>query len=373
MFDGAVGNLNVFLSNIWNRAQSFGFTAILMVADDDGVLRNLTREFGCLTIDNVKAAANVYLRAPTRNHQASEMLKLLILASIETVIINRLFHRKERHTLNIAAAGALPDIREDGPSMLLQLIQETTVETRATVSNIQRQLTDLQPIMEESKSNVELFNSKVEDLIDALIARGAPVPELLANLFAGYKTCADKTFVKYVTRKEESFEDGTLTVTATQLMRMALEKFKILESKGIWLMKTADELDFIAMQSQIKALKQNPAKNAKDGKDGKGKGGKDGKNDRNTGQYAWKGVAPKVGEPHEKTVKGKAYIYCPHHESTKWVLKVNNLGVEHKTGCLKMAAALAAQVPPAATTGATRLVAAIGNIEVEEDNEEEQI
>jgi hypothetical protein len=368
IFDGAVVHMNDFLRVIYNRADAYGFTAILMVADSNGVVRNLTREYGTLTTADVKAAAIVYLRQENRSHQAAEMLRMLILASVQARIVDRLFHRKAGYRVDIALPGAVPDVREDGPCMLLELISMVSVETRATVANIKRQLNDLQPIMEECKSNIEEFNTRVEGLIDALNARSATVPELLTNLFIGYKSCSDKTFVKYIARKEESFEDGTLSITDTELMQMALEKFKTLESKGTWLKKTTDELDFIAMQSQIKELKQNPPKGKKDPVPGKGK---DGKANRNTGKYAWKGVSPKAGEPHEKTVDGKVYIHCPHHGTTKWVLKVNQQGIEHKTGCRMMAAAIAGQGATPASTSAERLVAAVANIE--EDNEEEQI
>ena len=150
----------------------------------------------------------------------------------------------------------------------------------------------------------------------------------------------------------------------------ALEKYKNLESKGDWLKKTDDELEFIALQSQIKELKQNPT-TTKGKTPGTGKGkGKEGKDTRNTGIYAWKGVAPKAGESHEKTVGGKKYIYCPHHGATKWVLKVNQQGIEHKTGCLKMAAAIAGRIEtPAAPTGEDRIHAALANVEVEDDEE----
>jgi hypothetical protein len=44
-------------------------------------------------------------------------------------------------------------------------------------------------------------------------------------------------------------------------------------------------------------------------------------------------VSPKAGEPDFKTVNGRKYIYCPHHQITKWVLEVNQHGVTHRTGC----------------------------------------
>ena len=50
-------------------------------------------------------------------------------------------------------------------------------------------------------------------------------------------------------------------------------------------------------------------------------------------KWAWKLQAPKAGQPQQKTFQSKEYIYCPHHETTKWVLKVNKKGLDHATNC----------------------------------------
>jgi hypothetical protein len=49
---------------------------------------------------------------------------------------------------------------------------------------------------------------------------------------------------------------------------------------------------------------------------------------RDDTKWAWKDVAPSAGQPVEKTFDGKEYIFCPHHPTTKWVLKKG-----HETGC----------------------------------------
>jgi hypothetical protein len=372
IFDGSEAKLADFLMKIWNRAQAFGFVSILQVRDDENVVRDMTREWGCLTIGNVQAAAIAYLRLEERSHQASEMLRMLILASVEGRIVSRLFHRKDQYTVNVALPAAAADMKEDGPCMLFELIRMVSVETRATVGNILRQINSLTVVMELMNSNIELFNAAVEELIDGLNARRAPVPDLLTNLFAGYKCCNDTTFVKYINRKEDEYEDGTITLTGQQLMQMALEKYKNMVAKKQWLKKTDEELEFIAMQTELKQLKQNPPSKQKtrtptgktdDKKDGK-------KTNRNTGSFAWKGVVPKAGEAHEKTMNGKAYIYCPHHGDTKWVLKVSVAGIEHKTGCRKMAESI--QGGGTTATDAA-LVAAVANIEEGEEDNEEQI
>jgi hypothetical protein len=105
IYDGAVDGLNAFLRRIWHRADAFGFTGILMVVDSNFVARNLTREFGCLTTANMRAAALVYLRVQERRQQAAELLRLLILASILPTLADRLFYRRAGYCIDVAQPG----------------------------------------------------------------------------------------------------------------------------------------------------------------------------------------------------------------------------------------------------------------------------
>jgi hypothetical protein len=223
--------------------------------------------------------------------------------------------------------------------------------------------------MRSSKSNIQEFNGEVESIVDALNARNAPIPELLNNLFTGYKACGDSTFVRYIGRKEEEYEDGTNNVTGNQLMQMALEKFKTLSDKGEWMKKTEEELEFIALRAQLEQMKK-PAQTRPpraDRPDPKKKKGGD--------KFAWKLVPPKAGEPESKTVNGKKYIYCPHHHTTSWVLEVNQQGILHKTGCkAREQAAAASGSPGSGTTALTSVVeeqapgAGFGGDEPNEEN-----
>jgi len=182
-------------------------------------------------------------------------------------------------------------------------------------------------IMRSVKSNIQEFNAEVEKVVDALNARNAPIPELRTKLFTAYKSCGDTLFTMYFGRKEEEYEDGSNDLTSTQLMQLALEKFKVLTDKGEWMVKSEQELEFIALkawkleQTGKKPQANRPARVESDPAKKK------------ADKFAWKLVAPKAGEPDFKTVNGKKYIYCPHHQITKWVLEVNQHGVTHRTGC----------------------------------------
>jgi hypothetical protein len=125
--------------------------------------------------------------------------------------------------------------------------------------------------------------------------------------------------------------DRTLDITQPQLMKLALEKYKTISDGGKWMKKSEKQLEFIAMKAELQTQLQKLASKPKlkqNGDKQKKKGPKP-----NTGKWAWKIVPPKGNEPHKKTVDSKAYIHCPHHGDTQWVLGVNREGVEHATGC----------------------------------------
>jgi hypothetical protein len=211
--------------------------------------------------------------------------------------------------------------------MLLILIQIVSVETRATVAAILSKLNNLQSLMASVDQDIGEFNNQVEALIEALRARAVPVPNIMTQLIDAYKACQDQTFVDYIKTKADNYFDGTITLTPESLMQLGLEKFKILVVNDDWKRKSEAELQFIAMKATLEKLQQLTPIGDNDSSKESSKPKKDDKTP------SWKKVAPEDNEPHEKTVKGRDYIYCPHHGTTKWVLKVNSKGVDHKTGC----------------------------------------
>jgi hypothetical protein len=153
-----------------------------MVSDDNGVDRDLTREYGCLTIDNICAVAIPHFQGQGRPRQASSMLRKLIQESITASLADCLTHRKDNYTVNAAAAVAagqpapVPIPREAGPAMLYELISMVSIETRATVSGLTKKLTNLTPIMQSVKQDIEAFNAQVDLLanVPRKVAVNAP-------------------------------------------------------------------------------------------------------------------------------------------------------------------------------------------------------
>jgi len=115
--------------------------------------------------------------------------------------------------------------------------------------------------MEKCESDIEKFNIKVNELLTELRARDVSVPDIVTNLFEAYRAAGDSAFVTYFARKEDKFEDGTIaTLTETQLMTMAHEKYKTLSNRQEWMKKSDHELEFIAMKAYFVASSANNKK-----------------------------------------------------------------------------------------------------------------
>ena len=333
-FAGEEEVLNAFLRKILLRAQSFGFSSVLMILDTSGVPRNITKEFGCLTLANVQAAAVNDLRQNNRKHQAQELLRQLIQGSCTPALGDRLDNRSANYILDVAVQvqgqpAQPPDMVVSGTCMLFELISLISVQTRATVATLCNRLDNLPGLMLKHKSNIRSFHTEIESICTALRARRHTPPELRSKLFEGYAACDDAQFREYIKRKQESYEDGTIAqLDDAQLMSLALERYKILhDDKKVWMEKSEDQLEILAMKAEINRLRQNPPTK----KQAKEKVPAEKKNA--DAKWAWKLVAPKSGEPHEKAFEGKDYIYCPHHQTTKWVLKINRKGKVHSENC----------------------------------------
>jgi hypothetical protein len=325
-YDGTEANLKLFLKSISAKAKTFGWDkSILTIPDDNMIDRDLTKQYGMVTINNVSGHAMTYIGTDTRSAQASTQLAECISVSLGESVLLKLLLRSNEYSLNGV---------EDGPCMLKTLISVVTVETRATVSCIRAALKRLPTLMEEVDSDITEFNLAVGKHMDKLRSMNQTCEDLLNHLFEAYQTASDKTFVAYIADKEAKWEDNTIAVIEPEsLMTLAEEKFKTLKLKKTWNAPTKEEASIIAMKAEMAdrttieliALRAEVA-NLK-GDSGNKNDRKRGKS-RNDGDWAWKTVAPTGSQPREKTFKGKSYIYCMFHGDTKWVLKEN-----HVDGC----------------------------------------
>jgi len=347
--DGKQEGLANFLRKIKRRGETFGWSEVFLIPDSNATSRSLCIEHGTLKSADVDKEVRTYcFQAENRRKQGSTVLAKLITESITDDLLMELLQKEEK--FSIVEAGTTND-HESGAIMLHELINLVEIETRATIANITKQLNNLDLVMQgEKDSDIKGFNVKVDALLRGLRARNRSPPDIITSLFAAYKLAADSKFVEYIPRKEEEYEDGTDELKVEKLMSLALSKYKFFKGRNEWMKKTKQELQFVAMHSELEDTKKRLALATRGGGRGKGLGGDIPTKDKakredeashrgarpgrpNTGQFAWKGIAPKAGEPNKKTVNGKSYYHCPHHGDTKWVLEFNREGIEHAVGC----------------------------------------
>jgi hypothetical protein len=203
-----------------------------------------------------------------------------------------------------------------GTLLLKVVIMVSHIDTRATITSVSTKLMSLDRYMEECNSDINKFNNHVIELVNQLRARGQETPNMLVNLFKGYKACKDPEFVDYIKHKKRLYEEGG-DVSFQQLMNWALDFYKTMVEDNSWGQKAEDKDTIIALQAQVQQLMSNKDKkgNKKDSnKDKKKKNKKDKSNDK----AAWKKVPPKDGEKKSKTVDGKEWHWCPKHAA--WVM-----------------------------------------------------
>ena len=112
-----------------------------------------------------------------------------------------------------------------GNLLLKFLVRESHLDTNVTTSWIRTQLSSLDKYMMIISNDIGKSNFHIQTLMGSLTARGETSTDLLTNLLKGYDKFLDKTFVAYMDRKKEDYEDGKYT-TPKQTMQTADNRFK---------------------------------------------------------------------------------------------------------------------------------------------------
>jgi hypothetical protein len=110
-------------------------------------------------------------------------------------------------------------------------------------------------------------------------------------------------------------------------MTKALTAFQVEKERGSWGALSEDQQKIVAMQSELKSLKDKNLKVDTTRKKKQERNKRNGPNKNKRGQergghksYEWKDKEPKAGSPHTIKRDGKTYYWCPNHGEGKWVL-----------------------------------------------------
>lgn len=362
-YNGKANEMHIFLKNVKERSQTFGWNNILQVPKDGGTL-NLIDQYGIISLTDVQAHARTYESVNGRDAQNSSQMYNFLYASISDEA--KLMVLSDHNDYTLMANGMQVN---NGPCFLRVLIRNTTVDTRSTVYHIRENLNNLETHIVEITYDIEAFNLYVTHQVEQLAARGESSSDLLINLFGAYLSVPDRKFVEYIEKQKDRFDEGE-DISPKKLMQVALTKYKDRTRAGKWQAPSHEEEQIMALTAQIKDLKDSKStgKENRDTSNAKAAGSKSnrGRNkgkvkrtpgDEPTDKYAWKLIPPGSGDPKTKKVNDKEYHFCTNHNDGKgaWVLhnptnchasKTNNTSgagnAQHSSKALTLAKALQA-------------------------------
>ena len=333
-FVGKSSEIINFKQAILERGKYSGWDEILAIATGEGdEMKNLITHHGVLTDTMIRNwATGSFVGQESRQAQNNFAMYKCLSESISERLKSKLATSQVNCTVGGTEVAAL---------FFKAIMNESEINTVATISTIQMQLSRLQESInnEPIAGDISKFNEYVKQKVQDLTCRGATYSGLVLNLFHAYKAVSDSDFVAYISLKETAFMHGEIELRADQLMSVAETDYKIRIEKGTWGQLSAEQQQIVALSAELERFKKKNNKKQNSNQDNnnqgtaseqggdnkKGKGGKKSnkkkstsKNkDINDAKWVWKKVPPVNGET-VKNVDNKTYYFCPHHKA--WTL-----------------------------------------------------
>lgn len=322
LFDCTPDGLRYFLKRLQQRSWECGWeNSILSIPTDPldplGETVEFIANYGTISMEQLRANARQYVTTQTRVAQDSTQLYTCLMNSLSTVGWSKVTLQEEEYTINSMKVGIL---------LLKVIIRVSAIDTNATVMSIRSQLGNIDTYIATVNYDITKTNERVNTLLEALSTRGETTHDMLSNLFRAYRTVKDKQFLRYIEQKESDYEEGILELTPTKLMLLAENKFKTLKEKSQWQAPSEEEEKIIALEAEVKALRNKAYKPKNDSKGGnKRYNNKDSDNRKSKfkstgddGKHKWKTIPPKEGEPKTKIVDDTKWHFCEKHK--RWTL-----------------------------------------------------
>lgn len=261
LFDCVPEDLNHFLKLLGDRSSEFSWNdpivGIMMIpenpADYDTTYTNLLTNHGQISLQRIRTFEESYINTPTRAAQDTDMLYHCLMSSLSKVGRTKVMIWEKQYKINDRASGNL---------LLKVIIRESHLDGNATTTVIRTKLSSLDTFINTIGCDITKFNAHVQLLLEGLSARGETTNDLLINLFKGYKAATDNTFVKYIERKQEEYDDGN-SMTSNQLMELADKKYKNLKLNGLWNAPSEQEEKILALSAEVEKLKRDKSRKQK--------------------------------------------------------------------------------------------------------------
>jgi hypothetical protein len=186
--------LLTWLIQVQDKANMFTWTSILTING-----RPLTQNFTKITMEEVRAHAQVYQDRSLREAQNSEILIQCLKASITRIVYNKIYLQREKY---IILRKNTNEQVEDGVCFLKTIIDNYHSNTRSSTKQIRKLLVTLNHYMRNvAKGDVSKLCEHTRELMFELNAADKTTNDLLANLIEALKEAPDSNFQRWLSNQ----------------------------------------------------------------------------------------------------------------------------------------------------------------------------
>ena len=279
-------------------------------------LLDLSTNHGMFTLEHLRNFATTFINNQSRAAQMNIQMVKCILASLTLPGF-----RKVQTWHTDWHIGELPSAH----LLIKIIIRESFIDTQATTRILRAHLSSLPDKLNEVKGDIDQLNAFVKVTQDQLSARGETTHDLLANLFKGYLSSKDPTFARYIEKKQEDYDDGTV-FTVDSLMNLASNKFKTLVEAGKWMAPTDEQSKILALETKLGRLNrtQNQPSSNNNNRSNSGNSSSGNANRNNSNSRRSNGDIPGwmkkypgrafIDANKTKVKNGKEYWWCKKHK-----------------------------------------------------------
>ena len=185
-----------------------------------------------------------YYNQQSRRAQNANTMFYCILNTITKEANSRIINEQDNYVINGV---------NSGPLLFKFLMNMITIDTRATITNLRMDLTNLDSYISVVQFDIDKFNLYVKEKRKQLRNRGEQSQDILVNIFKSYEMVPDQIFHNWLIRKKENYEEGS-DLDVDTLMLDALNRCQSLKMEGKWQTVSPENKQIIALTAQINEI-----------------------------------------------------------------------------------------------------------------------
>ena len=260
-FNMKASQVVTFEKELQDRASMMGWDQgtqnILRFTNKDGRQISLIAEYGQIDAETLKTACNEFMTGVNADKRAAQnneqMWRCLYSSLTEEAKATLLTYKKDYEVM----VNGQPKIV--APLMYKTMMRLATLDGNAMVTALRSDLCKLMQYAIKQNGNIDEIHTYFNQNFAQIKTRGQSVDDVHTILFKAYlQGVPDATFHDYMSRMQDDWMDQTgdmKDATHEDIVKKAKAKYYLLVNSGRWGVKSPDQEKIIALEAQVKELK----------------------------------------------------------------------------------------------------------------------